>query len=160
MPVRYTAPKGTGRRAATAGGPNQTRIEIMMGKIAVATLATTLALASHPGAVQAADAAHPYSNVNHANDAGNDTGDSQTDQLNEQQLQKVAPGANAGGGQQEYGQRADGQRSYRQQSYGQAGYANAAPERAPPPGYRPYPPPYGYAYPPYAYPYPPVYVVT
>lgn len=34
----------------------------------------------------AADAAHPYSNIDHSNDAGNDTGDSQVETLNQQQL--------------------------------------------------------------------------
>ena len=52
----------------------------------------TLALAgafllAAPMAAYAANAAHPYSNVDHRNDAGNNTGDSQVDRLNAQQLQ-------------------------------------------------------------------------
>ncbi len=35
---------------------------------------------------QAAHAGAPYRNVDHSNDAGNDTGDSQVDQLNAAQL--------------------------------------------------------------------------
>lgn len=47
------------------------------------------ALALVAGSVRPALAAHagaPYANVDHRNDAGNDTGDSQTDQLNAAQL--------------------------------------------------------------------------
>ncbi|MEJ1976575.1 MAG: hypothetical protein WDN49_11195 [Acetobacteraceae bacterium] len=52
-----------------------------------------------PAASYAANAGNPYGNVNHANDAGNDTGDSEVDQLNQAQLnsggipaQSYAPG--------------------------------------------------------------------
>jgi hypothetical protein len=38
-----------------------------------------------------ADAAHPYTNVNHANDAGNDTGDSKVEALNQAQLSGNPP---------------------------------------------------------------------
>ena len=34
-------------------------------------------------------ARHPYRNVNHANDAGNRKGDSETDKLNQQQLDQA-----------------------------------------------------------------------
>jgi hypothetical protein len=37
-------------------------------------------------AAYAANAKTPYANVNHKNDAGNDTGDAQVDKLNEMQL--------------------------------------------------------------------------
>ena len=44
--------------------------------------------------VWAANARNPYGNVNHANDAGNDTGDSQVQALNQAQLdQAQAPSA-------------------------------------------------------------------
>jgi hypothetical protein len=43
-------------------------------------------LAVSPGAGWAANARNPYGNVNHANDAGNDTGDSQVEALNQAQL--------------------------------------------------------------------------
>jgi hypothetical protein len=56
-----------------------------------AILYSTFALALLGGvalapSAHAANARHPYSNVNHANDAGNDTGDSRVDQLNSAQL--------------------------------------------------------------------------
>jgi hypothetical protein len=41
-----------------------------------------------PQVSHAADAASPYKNVDHRTDAGNDTGDSQVDKLNETQLDK------------------------------------------------------------------------
>ena len=47
-------------------------------------LGTTLAVATAPG--HAANANNPYGNVDHRNDAGNDTGDSQVDKLNQSQL--------------------------------------------------------------------------
>ncbi len=56
-----------------------------------------LALASG-AALRPAYAAHagaPYANVNKTNDAGNDTGDSQVDQLNAAQLNQGAPPAPA-----------------------------------------------------------------
>jgi hypothetical protein len=111
-------------------------------------LAGCLALA--PGAGWAANARNPYSNVNHANDAGNDTGDSQVDALNQAQLS--APGQVGG-------------------AYGAPGYGYAAPPPAypapayPPPAYaRPAYPPPTYAAPAYVpspyYYYPaPVYAV-
>ena len=51
--------------------------------VAVGLLGATLLT---PAASYAANAGNPYGNVNHANDAGNDTGDAQVDQLNQQQL--------------------------------------------------------------------------
>ncbi len=45
-------------------------------------------LAFGPQIGHAADAASPYKNINHQNDAGNDTGDSQVDKLNDMQLNK------------------------------------------------------------------------
>ncbi|WP_158741998.1 hypothetical protein [Acidisphaera sp. L21] len=53
-------------------------------KIALA-LAGALALAA-PLAAHAANADHPYQNVDRRNDAGNNTGDSQVDRLNQSQL--------------------------------------------------------------------------
>jgi hypothetical protein len=54
-------------------------------KIVVA-FAGALLLAA-PIAAHAANADHPYSNVDHRNDAGNNTGDSQVDRLNQAQLE-------------------------------------------------------------------------
>ena len=48
-------------------------------------LAAALA-ALTPASVLAANAHNPYGNVDHRNDAGNDTGDSQVDALNAAQL--------------------------------------------------------------------------
>ncbi len=47
---------------------------------------TALAVFLLPAAALAADAAHPYSNVNRRVDAGNNTGDAQVDGLNQAQL--------------------------------------------------------------------------
>ena len=45
-----------------------------------------------PSIASAANARHPYRNVNHANDKGNPTGDPETARLNQQQLdQNRAP---------------------------------------------------------------------
>jgi len=41
-----------------------------------------------PHASQAANARTPYANINHANDARNDTGDSAVDRLNDMQLDR------------------------------------------------------------------------
>jgi hypothetical protein len=41
----------------------------------------------------AANARNPYGNVNHANDAGNDTGDAQVSELNQAQLDEAQPAA-------------------------------------------------------------------
>jgi hypothetical protein len=92
-------------------------------------LCCAVLLALAPSAGYAANARNPYGNVNHANDAGNDTGDSQVDALNRAQLNgggAPAPGVAPG-----------------------SVYA--------PPGYGYAPPPVAYAYPPPVY-YPPVYV--
>ena len=80
----------------------------------------------------AANADHPYSNIDRRNDAGNDTGDSQVERLNEGQLD----------------------RNYRGPYTYRPPVAPPAypppPGYAPPPGYPPpgYPPPLGYAPPP------------
>ncbi len=93
-------------------------------------------------ACMAANARNPYGNVDHRNDAGNDTGDSQVDALNAAQL----------GGGSAYGPNTQRRAGYRQRSYYGAVYAPAprayyppppyypAPAYAAPPGY--YPPPY------------------
>ena len=52
--------------------------------------AMTLLLSSVPALGWAANANHPYSNVDHRVDAGNNTGDAQVDRLNQAQLS--APG--------------------------------------------------------------------
>ncbi|MBV9735982.1 MAG: hypothetical protein JO209_08735 [Acidisphaera sp.] len=49
-------------------------------------LALGTGLVGAPTQVQAADAQHPYQHIDRRNDAGNDTGDSQVDQLNSAQL--------------------------------------------------------------------------
>jgi hypothetical protein len=85
-----------------------------------------------PVASWAADARHPYTNVNPRNDAGNDTGDSQVDRLNEAQLQR--PGAVA-------------VPAYPAPVYAPPAYA---PPVYAPPGYY-YPPPVYYAPPPVPY---------
>lgn len=64
-------------------------------------LALGTGLAFTPAQVQAANARNPYQNVDHRNDAGNDTGDSQVDQLNSQQLdENYHPGQRPPGAQQ------------------------------------------------------------
>lgn len=99
--------------------------------------ASIVAVALTAPAAQAANARNPYGSVDRRNDAGNDTGNWQTDQLNDMQLN----------------------RNY------QGPYYPVAPRRpppppppgyyAPPPGY--YPPPPGYYAPPPGYYYPPRY---
>ena len=57
-------------------------------------LAATLAVgAIAPSVALAANAKHPYQNVNHANDKGNRTGDPETAKLNQQQLDKIKSGS-------------------------------------------------------------------
>ena len=51
----------------------------------VTILAGALILGA-PLAVRAANADHPYQNIDHSNDAGNNTGDQQVDRLNQAQL--------------------------------------------------------------------------
>ncbi len=61
-----------------------------MKKFAILTaIAATLAGGALAPAAFAANAKHPYKNVNHANDAGNRSGNSMTDQLNQQQLDQA-----------------------------------------------------------------------
>ncbi len=103
----------------------------------------------------AANATNPYGNVNHRNDAGNDTGDSEVERLNENQLGAYAPEQAQPGYDYGYSQ---GSRPPYAGGYGlpQGGYPSAyvgQPSYGYAPGY-PYPP--AYAYPP-AYRYPPAY---
>ncbi len=96
-------------------------------KIAVA-FAGALLLAA-PIAAHAANAAHPYSNIDRRVDAGNNTGDSQVDQLNQQQL---ATNGSPGREMPPAGSYAQPQAYYPGQGYAPEGY---------------YPPrPYGYGY--------------
>jgi len=53
-------------------------------------LLAATALAGAPGMSWAADALHPYSHIDHRVDAGNDTGDSRVDALNQAQLDGAA----------------------------------------------------------------------
>ncbi len=54
--------------------------------LSAAAVAFAGALALAPTQVLAAHAGAPYTNVDHRNDAGNNTGDSQVDSLNDAQL--------------------------------------------------------------------------
>lgn len=63
----------------------------MHHSIRLAVLATVLAAAATSSAARAADADKPYSNVNKKNDAGNNTGDSSVDKLNDRQLDENQP---------------------------------------------------------------------
>ncbi len=101
-------------------------------------------------AARAANADHPYSNINPQNDAGNDTGDSRVDALNQAQLggaYRVRPRAPSGPG---YGIPGYGSADARA-SYAAPGYGTAPPAYAARPYY-----PQAYPYPP-SYPYPPAY---
>jgi hypothetical protein len=64
--------------------------EIRMNKVLLAASLVTFGLgatmALSPSAAHAANANNPYGNVDHSNDAGNDTGDSKVGGLNAQQL--------------------------------------------------------------------------
>ncbi len=51
-----------------------------------ATIMAGALILAAPLAARAANADHPYQNVDHRNDAGNNTGDSQVDRLNQAQL--------------------------------------------------------------------------
>jgi len=109
-----------------------------------------LCVGAAPAAL-AANATHPYSNIDHRNDAGNDTGDARVDALNAAQLDgaggprsRFVPGIATiypGGG---YGR-------------GPSGRYAPRPPYPPPPYYPSYPPPYypapGYGSPPPSYPY-------
>ncbi len=92
--------------------------------------AAAAALLAGAASAQAANARNPYGNVDRRTDAGNDTGDSQVDRLNDMQLDRnyrgptypVGPGAGPG--------------------YPPPGYAPPPGYMPPPPpGYRPMPPP-------------------
>ncbi len=65
----------------------------MKTMLTLAALALVSGAALHPA--YAAHAGAPYQNVDKRNDAGNDTGDSQTDQLNAAQLNQGATPAPA-----------------------------------------------------------------
>ena len=56
--------------------------------IACAAVLPFLIGAVAPHAAMAANAKHPYKNVSKTNDKGNDTGDSEVDKLNQQQIDK------------------------------------------------------------------------
>ncbi|MGI4951302.1 MAG: hypothetical protein ACRYGM_05820 [Janthinobacterium lividum] len=60
-------------------------------KIFPAALALVVAMgaAIYSAPTMAANARHPYQNINKKNDKGNDTGDSQVEKLNQQQLDSV-----------------------------------------------------------------------
>ncbi len=62
-------------------------------------LASAFALVGVAGltapSAQAANARHPYSNVDHRNDKGNNTGDDQVERLNSMQLDQARAGAGA-----------------------------------------------------------------
>ena len=87
-------------------------------------------------AALAANATHPYANIDPRVDAGNDTGDSQVERLNQAQLGQFGAAQRPG-----YPPYARGGRPW----VGAPGYARAYPPAArygaPPPGY--YPPPPG-----------------
>jgi hypothetical protein len=57
-----------------------------MKYVATIAMAAGLLLAGQAAAL-AADALHPYSNIDHRVDAGNNTGDAMVPQLNERQIQ-------------------------------------------------------------------------
>jgi hypothetical protein len=59
-------------------------MKLILVAASVATLGLGTALA--PSYAHAANANNPYGNVDHSNDMGNDTGDSQVEGLNAQQL--------------------------------------------------------------------------
>jgi hypothetical protein len=76
------------------------RYQILESAMKITTLFATFALVAAPAIVpsvaHAAHAGAPYKNVNKQNDAGNDTGDSQVDKLNAQQLNQNYQGQNPG----------------------------------------------------------------
>ena len=62
---------------------------VLIRSISAAAFAATLVaagLAAAPSPAHAANARNPYGNVDRRNDAGNDTGNSETDRLNSMQL--------------------------------------------------------------------------
>ncbi len=63
-------------------------------KTAIILFALALAAGAPVHPALAAHAGAPYKNVNHKNDAGNDTGDSKVDQLNAAQLNSNYQGGN------------------------------------------------------------------
>jgi len=67
------------------------KITVMLAAFALVAAPTLL-----PSVAHAAHAGTPYKNVDKKNDAGNDTGDSKVDQLNEQQLNQNYQGQNPG----------------------------------------------------------------
>lgn len=120
----------------------------------LAALAVLAAPAAAPATALAANAQHPYSNVDHRVDAGNNTGDSQVEALNQQQLNRNGtPGPVTAA---PYGGRRPAYPYAPPASYvPPPGYAYAPPPPvvyAPPPVvYAPYYPPYRYYRPYYPY---------
>ncbi len=57
-----------------------------------ATALPMLAWTLTPVSALAANAKHPYTNVNKANDKGNDKGDAEVAKLNQQQLDQIKSG--------------------------------------------------------------------
>jgi Spy/CpxP family protein refolding chaperone len=66
---------------------NMTRITF-----ATAFAALLVAAAAIPTVAQAANARHPYHNINKVNDKGNNTGDAAVAKLNQQQLDQIRAG--------------------------------------------------------------------
>ena len=121
-----------------------------------ATAAAVLAWVGAAPACLAANASNPYGNIDPRNDAGNDTGDSQVERLNQAQLNASTGGGYAGGYQAPgYGWAPRPNYVQAPPYYQQPGYAWPGYPSAPyaPPAYAPpaYAPP-GYAYQGYAYP--------
>ena len=107
-----------------------------------ASWAAAAVILTVPCAVLAANATHPYSNIDRRVDAGNDTGDSRVDQLNQAQLgqaqilprRRVRPFASPY--QQRYGAPAYGRAYGPGAGYGSV-YYPPPPAFYPPPGYSP-----------------------
>ncbi len=57
-----------------------------------ATALPMLAFGLAPATALAANAKHPYTNVNKSNDKGNDSGDAAVAKLNQQQLDQIKSG--------------------------------------------------------------------
>ncbi len=110
-----------------------------------ALLAATLALLAAPACL-AANANNPYGNINPANDAGNDTGDSQVEALNQAQLDSngiARPRLRPRPPRNPFAYLPDRAPTYPAATYQTRPYV-PQPYAQP----RPYPSPYGYGYPP------------
>ncbi len=99
-----------------------------------------LALMSGPGLAYAANWRHPYANIDHRVDAGNDTGDAQVAALNETQLNRGSSARRDG----RHDRAVLGLATIYPRAYSAPAY--------PPPAYYP-PPVYPWAAPVYPYPY-------